>query len=147
MNISWGIKIAVLYIGFVVLIGVLVFKSMNQKVDLVSPDYYEKELKFQDKINAQNNANALTQPIQYQVEGKSISLFFPETMVNNSFGGEVLFFRPSDSAKDIKVQLAPDAKNKQLIISSLFEHGEYKMQLSWHSGGKEYYKEETIFIQ
>ena len=147
MNISWGTKIAILYISFVLLIGVLVFKSMNQKVDLVSADYYDQELKFQDKINAQSNANALSQSIQHQVNRNSILLSFPEEMTKNNFSGEILFFRPSDSAKDFKVKLKADATNKQTITSSLFEHGMYKMQISWHSGEKDYFKEETIFIQ
>ena len=40
---NWGKKIAVLYIGFVIMIGFLVYKSTQQNTDLVSDDYYKKE--------------------------------------------------------------------------------------------------------
>ena len=51
LKISWGTKIATLYIGFVGLIILMVSMSMRQRVDLVSEDYYNRELAYQDKIN------------------------------------------------------------------------------------------------
>jgi hypothetical protein len=42
IKISWGYKIAALYIGFVLLVLFMVFMAMQQKIELVSPDYYAK---------------------------------------------------------------------------------------------------------
>jgi hypothetical protein len=51
---SWGTKIAFLYLSFATMIGVMVYKSVTQSVDLVAPNYYEQELKYQDKIDGIN---------------------------------------------------------------------------------------------
>jgi hypothetical protein len=59
MHISWGIKIAMLYCGFVALIIIMVSMAMNQKIDLVSKDYYEQELNYQKKIDKTNRSHAL----------------------------------------------------------------------------------------
>lgn len=41
MNVmSWGVKIIVLYVGFVVFIVIMVFMIMCEKVDFVLKDYY-----------------------------------------------------------------------------------------------------------
>ncbi len=42
---NWGYRVALLYISFAGLIIFLVTKSVNEKVDLVTPDYYAQELK------------------------------------------------------------------------------------------------------
>jgi len=49
---SWGKKITILYIGFVLLIVSMVTISASHKIELVSKDYYAQELDYQQKINA-----------------------------------------------------------------------------------------------
>ncbi|MBL0070976.1 MAG: FixH family protein [Bacteroidetes bacterium] len=60
MKISWGYRVMFLYIGFAGLIIYFVTRSINEKVDLVTPDYYAQELKFQDKIESINRNNELS---------------------------------------------------------------------------------------
>ena len=94
LNISWGKRIAILYIGFVALIGVMIALSMGQKVELVSEDYYDKELVFQNKIDEMNNANALSEKIS-QLRGPQTKLtkYNFGTLVHNI---SALWFRSSD---------------------------------------------------
>jgi len=40
---NWGLKITLLYVGFVAMILTLVFKASGEKVDLVTKDYYAQE--------------------------------------------------------------------------------------------------------
>ena len=57
---NWGYKILLVFAVFVAGILFLVYKSSNQKMDLVTTDYYEKELKYQQKIDAMDKvANCL----------------------------------------------------------------------------------------
>ena len=48
---NWGWKIAILYGGFVCFMLVMVFIASNQKVELVTTNYYEEELKYQSHID------------------------------------------------------------------------------------------------
>lgn len=145
-QISWGTKIAALYIGFVGLVIVMVTFSMNQKIELVSPDYYAKELKYQDKINEMNNANALSDQIKHAVSLNQLEVQFPIDFKDKKVNGEILFFKPSDATKDYKtsIQLNPDLK--QVISKSLLSSGMYKMQISWTVEGKNYFNESIIVL-
>ncbi|MBS1638098.1 MAG: FixH family protein [Bacteroidetes bacterium] len=143
---NWGLRIAILYIGFVALILTLVFTSMNNKEDLVSADYYAQELKYQNRIDATNNANLAQASIDVTVLGNDIELSVPSEFNQGDLTGEILFFRPSDAGKDVKVSLKPDANGKQLLHNIGLVHGAYKVQLSWTSKGKAYYKESSVFI-
>jgi hypothetical protein len=79
------------------------------------------------------------------VKNKLISIDFPNDQVNN-ISGEIVFFRPSDKAKDIIVPVLPDASGNQVISSEKLTHGLYRMQISWEFDKVKYYKEGVIVI-
>lgn len=142
---NFGSKITVLYLSFVGLILTLVFMCFGQKVELVSKDYYAQELKFQDKIDAINNEKGLSGSINHALSGKKIVLTIDSTLLSNDFEGTINFFRPSDSSKDLKVKMNFKGL-EQIIDGTELIHGAYKMQLTWVSNKKNYFKEEVIFI-
>ena len=72
IKIGWGTKITLLYLAFVVLIVTLVTKSMHQTFDLVSGDYYNQELKYQDVIDASKNQAGLSAPVRLYQEDKQL---------------------------------------------------------------------------
>jgi len=143
---SWGIRITVLYLGFMALILTLVFTCMGNKSELESKDYYARELKFQDQLDATNNANALQKPIDYVIRERSVQLIFPQEILSADFSGEVNFIRPSDSSKDKKISLKPGTEGMQMIDPG-FAKGVYKMQVVVKSNGKSYFKEATLTFQ
>jgi hypothetical protein len=145
--ISWGIKITALYLGFVALIVTLVIISMNQKVDLVSKDYYQQEIKFQERIDATQNASETVKQITFSNVDKKIIFDYEPDILSKDFSGEIVFFRPSDADKDVKVKMNPDVDGIQIIDASSFMHGMYKVQISWNNYGKKYYKEDVLFIK
>lgn len=142
---NFGSKITVLYLSFVALILTLVFMCFGQKVELVSKDYYSQELKFQDKINAINNEKSLNKSILHSINGKEIVLTIDSTLLSRDFNGTIVFFRPSDSSKDVKLKMNFN-DYKQIINGSNLTHGAYKMQLNWACNNINYFKEEVIFI-
>jgi hypothetical protein len=145
MNISWGYKIAVLYIGFILLIGIMVFMSMRQKIDLVSEDYYEKELAFQSKIIEMNNVSSLSENISHKITSEEIILDFPEDFKNSSLKGIINFFRPSDSSKDFKISIQLNDLSVHIPLNK-FTRGMYKLQVSWTANSIPYFTEEIIVI-
>ena len=97
LNLSWGKRIAMLYIGFVALVAVMITMSMRQKIELVSPDYYDRELVFQNKIDEMNNANALSERVSHIITDNAFVIQFPTQFKGSTLNGDVLFFRPSDA--------------------------------------------------
>lgn len=146
MRISWGIKITVLYLGFVALVIALVSMAMRQNVDLVSKDYYEQELKFQDKINKSNRSQALKEPLTWEVKQGALLLKFPEQFQGQKISGSIYFFRPSDAAMDKIISLPGDTNLSVNIATDKLNRGLYKIQISWEVNNEEYYNEGIIQI-
>lgn len=141
---GWGTRIAILYLSFVALIIGLAFVCFGEKVDLVSPDYYAKEIAFEGQLEATNNTNALAVSIEHTIKDKSVELTFPKELISADFKGSAKFFRPSDSSLDRIIELNPSAEGKQLLSDKGLIKGVYKLQLSFFSNGKNYYKEDVI---
>jgi hypothetical protein len=142
---NWGYKILIVYGLFVAGIMFMVFRSANQKMDLVTTDYYAKELKYQDNINATENANALSEDMRYEIKDNQVVLHFPKDLLGKMITGNAVLYCPSDENKDIQqgfsLQDAPLVL--QLTASS---KGQYELHISWQADGVKYYFEQKIFI-
>jgi hypothetical protein len=147
MKLSWSYRITILYLGFVGIILTLVIICSRNKEELVAPDYYAQELKYQERIDAVNNANALTETVEHNVDEKQITLQMPLDLITKDLKGEISFFCPSDSKKDKQFVMTFNSEGKQLIQKNNLQKGIYKMRLSWMSSGKNYFKENTITIR
>jgi nitrogen fixation protein FixH len=144
---SWGVKITLLYSGFVLLIVIMVSMSMSQKVDLVSKDYYEQELQFQDKINQMDRTKALSEQLSLQVQNDELVLDFPDQFKGQQTSGKVFFFRPSDAVLDKNIKIQADTLNTKGISIKSLKKGLYKMQVNWEVENIQYYNEGFIQIK
>ena len=143
---SWGIRITILYSGFVVMILFLVFRTMNEKVDLVTPDYYRDELKFQEQIDRQSESAALNEQPGISITEKNLVVKFPGTVAAENISGTIKFYRPSDAAKDFTVNIQADDSGTQFVSPEKFVSGNYQAQLKWSAGGKNYYNEISFYF-
>lgn len=143
---NWGLKITLLYAGFVILIVSMVSMAMREKVDLVSKDYYELELKYQEKIDRMNNSSTLSEPLSWEMKTGQMVLNFPSELKGKTKKGEIHFFRPSDMNLDELVSIPADTLQMCSFSTEKLKRGVYKMQISWESGIQQFYNEGIIQI-
>lgn len=139
---NWGLKITLLYVGFVAMILTLVFKASGEKVDLVTPDYYAQELVHQNKMDAIKRASEWKNQIAFLAEPSRITVTLPDAL-NGFEKGALKVYRPSDAALD-KAFALNDGVN--VIEAQNWPSGYYMIQLSWSKEGLDYYLEETIIL-
>jgi hypothetical protein len=137
---NWGLRIALLYGGFVAGIVFMVIMSSRQQIDLVRKDYYAAELKHQDRIDETTNANSLSEKVTLKHADRAVEIKFPAEMKNKALKGTALFYRPSDARLDRQFELKPDTTGTQLITGD-FAAGIYNVQVQWNCEGKAYYSE------
>ncbi len=145
MKISWGHKILFAYLAFVAGIMFLVFKASQEDYDLVTPNYYEAELKYQDVIDQKENTARLSAPLKISHNVNTISLQFPGEFLNAAVKGEAHLYRPSDAAKDIRKLFNTQDAFVQLPLGKELS-GAYDLKLTWEANGKTYYHEQKILF-
>ena len=143
---NWGWKIVLAFSLFGAYIGSLVFLSFQETIDLVSDDYYQQELDYQQQIDKIANNRALRAPLTFSQQSQQLVVQFPSDLVAE-VRGEIQLFRPSDARNDQTVSIALNADQQQIIATDRLIQGYYKIKVDWTSGTAAYYTEESIFIQ
>ena len=143
MKLTWGWRIAMLYGGFVVMILFLVFKSMRQNFDLVTPDYYAKELQYQHQIDASRNQAALSAPVRMQATAKEVILQFPEEHSGRVLKGNVHFYSAVNAGWDKEFPFEGQQSTISLSRQQL-QPTAYTVRISWEADGKQFYQETAL---
>ena len=144
---SWGYRITILTLGFVFFMTFLVISAFRQNFDLVTEDYYGRELQFEAQIEKQKNQQGLKDSLTCVVSENNVIIKYPEEFRGKDIRGEILFFRPSDAKKDVKRAIVSASNGIQVLTGDLFSKGMYKAQLDYVVEGKKYYYEKSIMIQ
>ncbi len=142
---NWGYKILFVYLAFVAGIALLVVKSSNQKIDLVTTDYYAKELKYQERIDAIHNTTALSAPVTYEVVNDKMIISFPKEFADKKIAVSVMFYCPSDDSKDITKQYETSNATITADIPAA-KKGAYELQINWKQDDKSYYFQDRLFL-
>lgn len=142
---NWGYKILLVYAVFVLGIMFLVYKSSRQKVDLVTTDYYAKELKYQDKIDAMNHADKLTEAVKYEIGNGKLTIVFPKDFSGKKVEGQIVMYCPANEDKDVKHNFSVEDQPVYVPIKPC-DKGEYDLKLDWKADGTSYYFEKKLFI-
>jgi hypothetical protein len=137
---NWGTRIALVYIGFVLMIGALIVRTSMEHTDLESADYYEKELRFQDQIDgAEALLNSGSQPV-VSITAFGVTVELPEQL-STTPQGAIVFYRPDDAALDRKFDLK---EATSFYDSGNFSSGRYRVRIEWKNGNEKYYHESNI---
>lgn len=147
MKISWGKGLALAYGGFVILVLAMVGITITKNVDLVTSNYYDKEIKYQEEIDKINNTSRLKEQVKFDLGETSLLISFPALSAGSVIKGEVNFYRPSDSKKDFKVPIETDKDFKQVFDISNIEKGLWKVKVNWNMDGMEYLSNNTFVKQ
>ncbi len=146
MRISWGVKIAAVYIIFVLLVLATVIFSTTQDVNLVTEDYYQKEIEYQQQIDKLKRTNQLPEKISVKLDNGFLKIKMPEIFKDKMLSGDVILYRPSDNKKDFQMQLALNSNLEHTFSVEDFETGLWKLKLDWKSEGLEYFHEQILML-
>ena len=126
----------------------LVVMACSQRVDLVSPDYYERELKFQGQIDqVERTHRAASQAsVAYDAAGKCITVSLPADQAGREISGCIELYRPSAAGMDRAVKLAPDAKGVQRVDAADLAPGLWKVRVSWTFERQDYFLDQKVVV-
>jgi hypothetical protein len=141
----WGTGIALVYIAFAAATVGFAAYAMDQRVELVSDDYYARALGQDRHMAAIANAGALGGAfrIEVGVDGRSVTLTWTGDRRPDA-GGTATLYRPSDAAADRVIPLAPNQHGVQRIDLAGLAAGRWLAQIQWRSDGRDYYVEQAV---
>ena len=124
-----------LFVVAVVSFGVF---AIRQPQDLVSADYYDREIRHQEQIDrvARTGASSTAASVSVEATAGVLTLALPTGSV-----GQVEFYRPANAQWDRILPLALDPEGRQRMDLSGLRSGLWRIRVLWSVGGVEYFRE------
>jgi hypothetical protein len=144
----WPLGIIAFCCVFVAGTASLIVLACSQTTDLVSADYYEKELRFQGQIDGADRTRreASEAAVTYDAARQQITVSLPPGQAHGTVSGNVELYRPSAAGMDRAVRLEPDTSGVQRLDASALAPGLWKVRVSWTFEKRNYYLEQKVVV-
>ena len=142
---NWGHKIIIVYVIFVAGMVFLAVKSSQQNIELVTEDYYAKELVYQQKIDEIKRTASLSAPVDITFINHELKINFPKDFATKKIVGEAVLYCPADEKKDMNQQFTVTDNAVNMSVPDYY-HGLYYVKINWKVDGVDYYYEYKLII-
>jgi nitrogen fixation protein FixH len=144
----WPLGIIAAFVIFISgTVGLIVMAS-SQKTDLISPNYYEQEIKYQGRIDSLARTEQLGSraKIAFDAQHRRITISVPAEHVRSGLAGKIQLYRPSAPGLDRQFTLEPDSQGMQFIDAATLPRGFWKVRVSWTVEGREFFIDQPLVI-
>jgi len=140
---NWGKGLTIAIIAFMSFILYMVITLMTKgNADLVSEDYYKKEIEYEKEITALKNSENATEKVTINNKGEFIVFQFPTTKEIDNI--EIHLLRPNNDKADLTFS-EKDTKNV-MIEKKKLEKGIYKASIRYNSEGQPFLQKAELNI-
>jgi nitrogen fixation protein FixH len=142
----WPHAIIAVFVLFAGYIGFMVQQAMRTTVDLVSPDYYQQELAYGNRMANVARTAALPAPVElaYDAAAQRLSLRLPPALAGQAVQGQLHFFRPSNQKLDFSLPLQTSS---QQFSTAKMQPGYWRVRLDFTAGNQTYFLEKELTIK
>lgn len=148
MKFNWGTGLAiwlVLFIGFIMYFVIRISTEKKYDYDLVTEEYYQKEMVFQKEMDDEANSNSLDGSISGEKSAEGWMLTFPKNIDYSKITGTVFLYRPSNKKLDFILPLELSDPTV-LIPDARLIPGRWNTIVRWNYEGEDYlYKKEIVY--
>ncbi len=130
--------IALLAFIIFILSMLFLFPNGQKNSEMVTDNYYEEELKYQDVIDAKGRGDQLQEKPVYSQDKNGIRITFPKDYDNSNATVKFVLNRTDDQNLDIHKSVQLDANKSFLIPAQVLTVGNYTLRLSWAKDKKDY---------
>lgn len=145
MKINWGTGIVISFILFIGFIMVMVLQmSLSKKADhqMVTDSYYEKELAYQQQIDAKQRGLSYHLNWEQHTSSWRVRLEAPVTVSDTIKNFSLSFYRPSNKLLDFTVSATSPTNKLEIPLGKLVS-GKYELEARWTIGDNLFVKQES----
>lgn len=140
--------VAFFALAIVALISFVVFAA-GHGMDLVRPDYYEHELRYQSHLDMLRRTGKLPGRVQlaYRSGEARLDVLLPRGAGASPAKAKVELYRPSNARLDRHLDLNPDEQGRDSVRVEGLLPGLWKIRVRWFADETEYFEEQALLIE
>ena len=147
MRNPWPYALTAVIVAFAAAVVAFVVWSLGHRVDLVAPDYYEREIRHQEQIDREARTRNLPATYGLFHDARTGTLLIRIPGEHRDATGVLSLYRPSDAALDREIALVVDSEGKQEVRLDTLASGLWRARLTWTHGTNEYYVASTLIVE
>lgn len=142
----WGIVgIIIVFLAFN---AFLLKTSFSANFHLVDENYYEKEIKYQNRIEQIERTKRLPESvILIDKQPEALQIKIPMGWMAKNPTGTIYFYRPSNAEWDRNYHLLVNNNGLQTISLVTLAKGRWKVAVEWMMDDQSYYDEFNLYIK
>ena len=145
IKFTWGTGLLItIILGLTFFISFILF-SLTQDINLVSEDYFPKEMAYSKKLERINNADKLSEKISFKKENNKIIISYPLNKIDN-ISGKILLYYVTNYRHDKTISIKPNKNAKQIITTEGLQKGRYYIKIDWEANDIKYFQEFKVTI-
>jgi hypothetical protein len=143
-KLNWGWSMLLVYIIFMSVFLFYFWRSFKEleSNELVTEDYYEKELVYGDVLAKKKNADTMRVQVQIIKDTDGLRIIFPGYIKN--IEGNIFLYKPDNSKLDQTIPIKLDEKASQKIKKDKLIPGRWDVSLDWKINDVPYFIEKKI---
>jgi len=141
----WPASIISFFVVAFIFMASFVLWAMQQREDLVSADYYEREVRYQQQLDSMNRSQALATRVVVTFDPAQQAIFITLPAARGATG-RVHLYRPSDARLDRELPLALNGDGVQRLDAKALSGGLWKVRVKWNAHGKEYFLDQPVIV-
>ena len=143
----WPASIVGFFVLAIIFLVTFVAWAMRQREDLVSADYYEREVRYQEQLDSMNHsqATATQVAVTFDPGQQVIVITLPENKRRDATG-KIHLYRPSDARRDRELPLALNADGVQRLDAKQLDNGLWKVRVKWNANGQQYFLDQPVIV-
>jgi YD repeat-containing protein len=143
----WPVSIIGFFVVAVAFLATFIAWASRQREDLVADNYYDDEVRYQQRLDGLNRTLPLQSQIavSYDAAGQSIRINLPAAQAPVA-AGRVHLYRPSDERLDRELPLALTVGGEQRLDARSLQNGLWKVRVEWTANDRNYYYDQSVIV-
>lgn len=149
MKFNWGTAIVIAFAAFMIFILQYVYKvQSNAEYDhqLVTEEYYKKEMNVDSERERKDLANHLKNPVQIFDTKQGLIVTFPTDFNYKDIKGTIIFYRPSNEKLDFNMPIELTSNNL-LIPKEKVASGIWDISVDWEYQDQKYLNQQALNVE
>jgi hypothetical protein len=120
--------------------------AVSHPEDLVNANYYENEVRFQERLDDTARAQKAGAALRYDAAARQMLIALPAAQLAQRPTGTLRLYRPDSPKQDRELPLEPHADGTQALNTATLAAGPWLLQAAWQAGGQAYYLEQKFTV-
>jgi hypothetical protein len=116
--------------------------------DLISPNYYEEEVRYQAQIDRVRltHQQAAQASASYDALSRQVTISLGMLDAGANISGNILLYRPSAQKLDRKLELNVKPNGEQIVDGTSLQAGLWRVRVSWAVGDQKFFMDKEIVV-